>query len=85
MFTPFKTTGIGLFATSARLIDAAAQTNLPTTPASASAADTAATNQPTLTLRQKIKQPVSWLNWGGDVRVRNEYFSQGLRLNSQNH
>ena len=69
-----KTTGIGLLMTSAVLMTAAAQTT-----SQPSATGMAATNQPSLL--QKIKQPVPWLNWGGDVRVRNEYFNNLLTLN----
>ena len=29
---------------------------------------------------QDIKNPVSWLTWGGDLRVRNEYFNNALSL-----
>lgn len=31
-----------------------------------------------------IKHPAPWLNWGGDLRVRNEYFDNGLTLNPHN-
>ena len=41
----------------------------------------AQTNPPAPDLIQKIKQPVSWLNWGGDLRIRNEYFNNLLTLN----
>jgi hypothetical protein len=33
-------------------------------------------------LIQDIKNPVSWLSWGGDFRVRNEYFNNALSLTS---
>ena len=42
---------------------------------------TAQTNPSTPTFLQQIKQPVSWMNWGGDLRVRNEYFNNLLTLN----
>jgi hypothetical protein len=29
---------------------------------------------------QDIKNPVPWLTWGGDLRLRNEYFNNGLSL-----
>ena len=29
---------------------------------------------------QDIKNPVSWLSWGGDLRLRNEYFNNALSL-----
>src|ERR1039457_7595531 len=30
---------------------------------------------------QDIKNPFPWMNWGGDLRVRNEYFNDLLTLN----
>ena len=33
---------------------------------------------------QDIKNPVSWLSWGGDLRVRNEYFNNALSLGVPN-
>ena len=41
----------------------------------------AQTNLPAPGLIQKIKQPASWMNWGGDLRIRNEYFNNLLTLN----
>jgi len=32
---------------------------------------------------QEIKNPVSWMTWGGDMRVRNEYFNNALSLTTQ--
>ena len=32
---------------------------------------------------QEIKNPVDWLTWGGDFRLRNEYFNNGLSLTDQ--
>ncbi len=29
-----------------------------------------------------LKNPVSWLNWGADLRIRNEYFNNALSLGS---
>lgn len=31
-----------------------------------------------------IKNPTSWLNWGADLRIRNEYFNNLLTLNRDN-
>src|SRR5208283_2753396 len=28
----------------------------------------------------EVKNPVGWLTWGGDIRVRNEYFNDALSL-----
>ena len=32
-----------------------------------------------------IKNPVGWFNWGGDFRVRNEYFNKALSLTTDPH
>ncbi len=29
---------------------------------------------------KQIKNPVDWFSWGGDFRVRNEYFNNALSL-----
>lgn len=39
---------------------------------------------PTEQTIQDIKNPASWLNWGGDFRARNEYFYNLLTLNAAN-
>jgi len=31
---------------------------------------------------QQVKNPVDWFSWGGDIRVRNEYFNNALSLGS---
>ncbi len=31
---------------------------------------------------QQIKNPCDWFSWGGDFRVRNEYFDNALSLGS---
>ena len=72
MFTNPKTCGIGLVFASVTLLAATAQTSA-TNPAASAPAPT--------NLLQQIKQPASWLNWGGDLRVRNEYFNNLLTLN----
>jgi hypothetical protein len=58
----------------ATLLAAQAQTNQATVPAS----------QPALSsieqTIQDIKNPLPWLTWGGDIRLRNEYFNNGLSL-----
>ena len=61
------------------LISAQAQTNQTVqTPAGASPPALSSTEQ---TIHD-IKNPVSWLSWGGDFRVRNEYFNNALSLTS---
>ena len=32
---------------------------------------------------QEIKNPTPWLNWGGDIRLRNEYFNNALSLSDR--
>src|ERR1022692_1412595 len=32
---------------------------------------------------QDIKNPVPWLNWGADLRIRNEYFDSALSLTTE--
>ena len=50
----------------------------------ASRAQTAQTTDETLSPVEQsihdIKNPLSWMTWGGDIRVRNEYFNNGLSL-----
>jgi hypothetical protein len=78
MFTPLKIAIIVFLATFAFLLNATAQT-VAKPPAGGSGL--ALTNPPAPILLQKIKQPVPWLNWGGDLRLRNEYFNNLLTLN----
>ena len=78
MFTHQKTYGLGLAFASASLFTAAAGTNALT-----SATNAAGGAQPPADFFQQIKHPVSWLNWGGDLRVRNEYFNNLLTLNER--
>jgi hypothetical protein len=40
--------------------------------------------QNTDSTRQKIKRPTTWLEWGADFRVRNEYFSNVVTLTHDN-
>src|SRR6185436_6472055 len=39
---------------------------------------------PTEQTIKEIKNPTPWLSWGGDFRVRNEYFNNTLTLNPDN-
>jgi hypothetical protein len=34
---------------------------------------------------KQVKNPVDWLSWGGDFRVRNEYFNNALSLTTDPH
>ena len=64
----------------AALMTAPAQT----TPSAQAATDPPA--PPTLSsteqMIQDIKNPFSWLNWGADLRIRNEYYNNALSLGS---
>jgi hypothetical protein len=56
----------------------------PATMASASAAETSAAAEPVDPLEDfiaKSKHPVSWLSWGADARLREEYFDNAISLN----
>jgi hypothetical protein len=64
----------------ATLTFAWAQTNKATTAAAAAAAPPALSSMEQ-TLKD-IKQPTDWLSWGGDLRLRNEYFNNAQTLTS---
>jgi hypothetical protein len=74
----------GVFAFAVICLTAGAQTNLSVVPTAASTATIAATNTGAEKIIQEIKNPAPWLNWGGDLRVRNEYFNNLLTLNPGN-
>ena len=61
----------------ATLAVAPAQINQPTAAAAAPPA-----LSPTEQTIYDIKNPLSWLNWGGDLRIRNEYFNNAFSLTS---
>lgn len=67
-----------LTALAAPLVPALAQTNqsLATTPASPPPGSIEA-------VVKEIKNPVSWFTWGGDIRVRNEYFDNALSMTTK--
>ncbi|MGO8929220.1 MAG: alginate export family protein [Limisphaerales bacterium] len=77
-----KTQTLTIITLGATLVIASAQTNQTT--ATAPAAAPLALNS-TEQMIQDIKNPFSWLNWGADLRIRNEYFNNALSLtpNSQ--
>jgi len=74
MPTHFKAASI--IAAAAFALTAAAQTNAPATASSAPPAGSRAEK-----MIKGIKNPVPWFNWGGDLRLRNEYFNNALTLN----
>lgn len=83
--TPMKnqTRILSLLALTATLLPAQGQTNRPDAPLAAPAAAAPALS-PTEEQIQKIKKPVSWMSWGTDLRIRNEYFDNLLTLNKNN-
>lgn len=54
------------------------------TPAAATASPPQADLSPFEKTLKDIKDPVSWLSWGSDLRLRNEYFDEILALNPRN-
>ena len=58
-----------------------AQTTTPAKVADTSGAEQAAKPRTFDDCVKEIKNPTDWLNWGGDFRVRNEYFDNSLTLN----
>ena len=75
MSTRLKVAGITVAATI--MMTAAAQTNPPSATAAAPARTPSAYDQWT----KDIKNPAPWFSWGGDLRLRNEYFNNALTLN----
>jgi hypothetical protein len=77
-----KVQALTLLTLGAALLVAPAQTTQTTQTAQAAAG---APTPPTLSATEQtiydIKNPVPWLNWGLDLRVRNEYFNSLLTLN----
>ena len=74
-----KAQALTIITLGATLVIASAQT-VQTTAAAAPAApppELSSTEQ----LLKDIKNPLSWLNWGADLRLRNEYFDNLLTLN----
>ena len=83
MITARKISNLGVLAASAALVSStSAQT------VSSSAVPAASAPSPALTGTEQtikdIKQPCKEFNWGGDFRVRNEYFYDLLTLNPNN-
>src|ERR1035441_3904327 len=74
-----KAQALTIITLGATLVIASAQT-VQTTAAAAPATpppELSSTEQ----LLKDIKNPLSWLNWGADLRLRNEYFDNLLTLN----
>jgi hypothetical protein len=73
-----KAQALAFITLGATLIIASAQTTQPT--AAASAPPTPALTS-TEQMIKDIKNPASWMNWGADLRLRNEYFYDLITLN----
>jgi hypothetical protein len=58
-----------------------AQTTTPAKMAATSNAEQTAKPRTFEDFAKEIKKPVDWLSWGGDLRLRNEYFDNSLTLN----
>ena len=71
----------GAIASTLLVPTAAAQDKSTTT---ASSAPLAPTENSAESAVEKLKNPTPWLNWGADLRVRNEYFDNLLTLNPDN-
>jgi hypothetical protein len=71
---------LGLAALAAATALAQTQTAVPATPVAA----TPAPPPPSAfdNWAKEVKNPVDWFTWGGDIRVRNEYFNNALSLGS---
>ena len=74
-----KAQALTLLTLGATLMTAPAQTNQTTQAAAAPRRPPSARPNKRFTI---IKNPFSWLNWGADFRVRNEYFNNALSLTS---
>ena len=75
-----KAQAITLITLGAALMTAPAQTT-PSAQAATGAPPTPSLS-PTEQTLYDIKNPFSWLNWGADLRIRNEYFNNALSLTS---
>jgi len=84
---------LGLAALAAATALAQTQTNAPAGATSAPPAEAAAAAPVAATpappppsafdnWAKEVKNPVDWFSWGGDFRVRNEYFNNALSLGS---
>ncbi|MGO9000642.1 MAG: alginate export family protein [Limisphaerales bacterium] len=80
------TVGIAVFAATSAITQAQTATTTPAAPAApaVSVAATPAPPPPTTfdEWANEVKNPVGWFSWGGDMRVRNEYFNNALSLGS---
>src|ERR1039457_1400323 len=73
-----KAQSLTLITLGATLAIASAQTTQPSATASASPAPALSSTEQTI---KDIKNPVSWMAWGADLRLRNEYLYDVITLN----
>ena len=74
-----KAQALAIIILGATLAIASAQTTQPAAKASAPAPAKPALSQTEQAI-QDIKNPVPWLSWGADLRLRNEYFNNAQTL-----
>ena len=75
-----KAQAAAIFALAGALISVRGQAAVQTTPVPAAVPALSATEQKI----QDIKNPFPWMSWGGDLRIRNEYFNDLLTLSEKN-
>src|SRR5664279_183835 len=76
-----KAQALTLITLGATLVIASAQTTQPMAAAPAPPPPALSSTEQTI---KDIKNPTSWMNWGSDFRVRNEYFNDLLTLSPKN-
>ena len=80
------TVGIAVFAATSAITQAQTATTTTAAPAAPAVSVAATPAPPPPTAYDKweegVKNPVDWFSWGGDMRVRNEYFNNALSLGS---
>src|ERR1035438_3396162 len=74
-----KAQALTIITLGATLVIASAQTTQTTAAAPAPPPPDLSPTEQTI---QDIKNPLSWMNWGADLRIRNEYFNNALSLGS---
>src|ERR1019366_3352905 len=76
-----KAQALTMITLGATLVIASAQTTQPSAAASAPPPPALSSTEQAI---KDLKNPVSWMNWGADLRLRNEYFDNLLTLSSHN-
>src|ERR1017187_6242281 len=73
-----KAQALTMITLGATLVIASAQTTLPSAAASAPPPPALSSTEQMI---KDIKNPASWMDWGADLRFRNEYFYDLITLN----